>query len=169
MAPHHEVAAAGPARRLSGQGKTRQTESARTQALPSMRLSECTVGVVQSVCSDMAGVAAKGGTFWRLFRPQTPQGGLIRPALPIIRTSPHTSPVQCDRWRSGDGWRRCPVDQLSRPRVLVSLHSMWRTLDAQVSVAGRPPVWGTSHIPNGQLPGYTPAATPLPGAAYAPS
>ncbi|KAG0726001.1 hypothetical protein GWK47_037487 [Chionoecetes opilio] len=108
--------AAGPARRLSGQGKTRPRRSpAGTQAVPACGESECTGGrQCRAFAGDMPLLAARRGNFWRLCPALTPQGG----ARPPVHHSNFTPTSGCVIVGGVEMAASLPVViSCSRPRV----------------------------------------------------
>ncbi|KAG0722513.1 hypothetical protein GWK47_044350 [Chionoecetes opilio] len=151
MAPHHEVAAGGPARRLSGQGKTPQDGVRRDAGGPQHAVNPSVqVGVSAERLQRHAVVRPRRGTSGACVRAPTPQGG-ARPPTHHSNFTPTSGAVIVGGVE--DGGVAARGDQLLTPSRHVSLHSSGRKTGAQVSVAGRL-LLGTSAYPT-SAPGYT--------------
>ncbi|KAG0701137.1 hypothetical protein GWK47_025386 [Chionoecetes opilio] len=165
MAPHHEVAAAGPARRLADKEKPAKTESGGTQGGGQQRESEWYRWASVQRFARHAVVAARRGTSGA-FCPASPPGRRSS-AHPSFELHPY---LRCsDRWGRGKrGGARLPVViSCSPPRANVSLHSSGGHGGA--SVCGGSPMLGASGIIPTSAPGYTHDRHPrLPGAACDP-
>ncbi|KAG0720921.1 hypothetical protein GWK47_047473 [Chionoecetes opilio] len=134
MVPHHEVAAAGPARRLSGQGKTRQDGVRRgRRRCPACGESECTGGRQCRAFAATCRCCGQKGHFWRLCPALTPQGG-ARPPAHHSNFTPTSGAVIVGGVEMAASLP--VVISCSRPRATCPYTAVADT-GAQVSVAGR--------------------------------
>ncbi|KAG0710005.1 hypothetical protein GWK47_002606 [Chionoecetes opilio] len=154
MAPHHEVAAAGPARRLADKEKPAKTESGGDAggAQHAVNLS-VQVGVSAERLRDMPLLWPEGHFLAPVSGPHPP--GRRSSAHPSLGTSP--LPPCSDRWRVEMAASLPVVISCSRPRATCP-YTAWRTLGRKClwRVAY---CWGTSAYPN-VTPGYTHGSHP---------